>query len=115
MNKNSGVVTVTEENFEDIIHNNLVVFMDFWAKWCEPCKVFAKIYKNIAQEFPQICFSQVDVEDQTKLAETFQISSIPHLLVFKQGIIIYSDSGTMPASTLQDLVKQALTADVDAL
>ncbi|KTD22812.1 thioredoxin [Legionella lansingensis] len=100
------------EQFEELIENNKLVFIDFWAEWCAPCKQFAKIYEKIAKENPLIQFTKVNIEEESELAETFQIRSIPHLIIFKEGIVIYSEAGSMPESVLNDLVKQALNADV---
>ena len=89
--------------------------MDFGAPWCGPCQSFTKIFEQLASEFLDVCFAQVNVEQFPHLAETFHIHSIPHLIVFKQGIAIYSESGNMPASILKELLVQARNADVSAL
>ncbi len=102
-------------DFERLITENSIVFVDFWASWCAPCKQFEPIYQKIAKKHPEITFITVDVEQESALAETFQIRSIPYLMVFKKGIAIYAESGTMPESTLEELVKQAIHADVSTL
>ena len=111
----SNVQEITANEFESCIAENEIVVVDFWAKWCAPCKNFAKTFANIAIKYSQITFAKVDIEQQPELAEAFEIRSIPHLMVFKQGIVIYSESGSMPDSTLQELVEQALNADVSAI
>lgn len=107
--------TVTSDGFESIIENNQLVFVDFWAPWCAPCKQFATIFERVAALHSDIVFAKVNIESEHELAETFQIRSIPHLMVFKQGIAIYSEAGSMPESTLKELVEQALDADVSAI
>ena len=92
-----------------------ILFIDFWAPWCHPCLQFEEIYAKTAELYPSIVFSKINIEQSPDLAELFEIRSIPHLMVFKQGIAIYSDSGSIPFSTLKELAEQALTADVSKI
>lgn len=103
---------LSQDVFESFINEHEIVFIDFWAEWCAPCKQFAKAYEKIADQFPMIRFAKVNIEEQQELAELFEIRSIPHLMVFKEGIIIYSEAGSMPESTLKELAQQALDADI---
>ncbi|OGV27933.1 MAG: thioredoxin [Legionellales bacterium RIFCSPHIGHO2_12_FULL_35_11] len=112
MSATAKVQNITDQNFEDVIANNEIVFIDFWAKWCAPCKNFAPVYESIAKLYPKVVFGQVNIENEQELAEAFAIRSIPHLMVFKRGIVIYSESGSMPESTLKELVEQAISADI---
>jgi thioredoxin 1 len=112
MNEKSVVKTVKGAELEALINHNDIVFVDFWASWCAPCKQFASVYEKVATDFPDIIFANVDIEQETELAEMFHIQSIPHLIVLKQRIVIYSESGSMPQSTLKELVQQAIDADV---
>ena len=104
--------SLSSDAFESLINENEIVFIDFWAEWCAPCKQFAKVYEKVADQFPIVKFAKVNIEEQQELADLFEIRSIPHLMVFKEGIVIYSDAGSMPESTLKELVQQALDADV---
>ena len=115
MEENSVVQTVTSGEFESLIEQHQVVFIDFWATWCAPCKQFATIYERVAALNPSVVFATINIENEPDLAEAFNIRSIPHLMVFKQGIAIYSEAGSMPESTLKELVEQALDADVSAI
>ncbi|VEG89992.1 thioredoxin family protein [Legionella spiritensis] len=103
---------VSGNELEQLVTTSDIVFVDFWADWCAPCKDFARIYANIAKQYPDVTFASVNIQLEEKLAETFQIRSIPHLIVFKQGIIIYSESGNMPESALKELVEQAEKIDM---
>lgn len=103
---------ITGDTFESCIQQHEIVFIDFWASWCAPCKQFARVYEEVAGQYPGILFAKVNVEVEEELSEAFHIRSIPHLMVFKQGIVIYSDSGSMPESTLKELASQALTVEV---
>lgn len=106
---------VINTEFETLINENKIVFIDFWADWCAPCKQFSVIYEQISERFPQIKFAKVNIEAEQDLADFFEIRSIPHLMVFKEGIVIYSNAGSMPASTLNELVEQAISVDVSAI
>ena len=112
MSGQSATKSVGSDHFESLIAENDIVFIDFWATWCAPCKQFAQVYERVAVLHSKVVFAKINIEEELELAETFQIRSIPHLMVFKQGIVIYSEAGSMPESTLQELVEQALVADV---
>ena|ERR1700733_5003150 len=103
------------EQFESFIAANELVFVDFWAEWCAPCKQFAIVYEEVAKKNQAIKFAKVNIAEETELAEIFHIRSIPHLMVFKQEIAIYSEAGSMPESMLKELVQQALNADVSEI
>lgn len=106
---------VTSAQFQSCISAHEVVFVDFWAAWCAPCKQFLRVYEQIEEQYPSIFFAKVNIEEEQELADLFEIRSIPHLMIFKKGIIIYSDAGTIPESALKELAQQALAADVDAI
>ena len=107
--------TLTSKEFESVINDNEIVFIDFWAEWCAPCKQFSKVYEQVSDQFSNILFAKVNIEEQQEMADFFEIRSIPHLMVFKEGIVIYSDAGSMPESTLKELAQQALDADVSEI
>ena len=109
------IKAVKASDFESLIMTNSIVFVDFWATWCAPCMQFSAVYETVAKEYPSIVFATVNIEHEPSLAELFSIRSIPHLMVFKEGIAIYSESGSMPASTLKELADQALLGDVSTI
>ncbi len=106
------VTELTTQNFEKTVLENKLVFVDFWASWCAPCTAFAQVYEKLSDEYKDILFTKVNIENETELSDVFSIQSIPHLMVFKEGIVIYSESGSMPQSTLKELIEQAKEVDV---
>ena len=110
--QNGSVVELTQKDFESVIQENQIVVIDFWAKWCAPCLQFAKTYEKVAAAETDVLFTKVNIEEESDLAEIFQVRSIPHLVIFKEEVAIYSEAGSMPESTLKELVQQARDADI---
>lgn len=104
---------LTKENFEDVIMNNDMVFVDFWASWCQPCKTFAPIYEELSEEYPDIVFGKVDTENEQELAAHFGIRSIPTLTLFREQVIIFQESGVLPREGLESIIQQARELDMD--
>ena len=108
-----ATVELTKENFEETVVDNDLVFVDFWAEWCGPCKMFAPVYENVSGEHGDIVFAKVDTEAQPELAGAFGIQSIPTLMIFKEKVAVFSQPGALPEAALQDLVGQAKALDMD--
>ena len=106
---------ITNSQFESIINEHDVVFVDFWAAWCAPCKQFSRVYEQVAEQYPFILFAKVNIEEEQVLSDLFEIRSIPHLMVFKDGVVIYSDAGNISDSTLNELAQQASDVDISAI
>lgn len=113
--QNGSVVELTQKDFESVIQENKIVVIDFWAKWCAPCLQFAKTYEKVAADEIDVLFTKVNIEEESDLAEIFQVRSIPHLVIFKEEVAIYSEAGSMPESTLKELVQQARDADISEI
>lgn len=112
---NEQVQAITANELYQLIEQPKIIFVDFWAKWCAPCRQFAPVYAKVAAQYQDVLFTSIDIEQEAALAEELQIRSIPHLMVFKNGIAIYSESGSVPESVLHELVAQAKAANVDEL
>lgn len=107
------IVTVT--NIEEILEKYDMVFLDFWASWCEPCKVFGPIFDRVAAKNPDVFFGKVDTEKEHQLSNDFSIRSIPTLVILKKRTIIYSEAGSMPEYLLSKMVEDARAVDVEKL
>ncbi len=107
-----SVKIVTEQNIQEILDHNNIIFLDFWAGWCGPCKSFAPTYEKLAQANPDLFFGKVDTEVERLLSEDFEIRSIPTLIILKEGTIIYSESGAIPEYALKNIVLEARKINV---
>ena len=108
-----ATVALTKDTFEDTLSDNDIVLVDFWASWCGPCRMFAPVFEKAAEEHPDIVFAKVDTEAQPELAGTFQIMSIPTLMVVRDQVVLYSQAGALPEAALTDLIAQVRQIDMD--
>ncbi|HET6918606.1 MAG TPA: thioredoxin, partial [Jiangellaceae bacterium] len=100
-----ATVTMTIANHDQTVSDG-TAFIDFWAEWCGPCKRFAPIFEQASERYPEITFAKVDTEDQRELAARYGVTSIPTLVIYRDGIPVFSQPGALPAAVLDDLVSQ---------
>jgi len=108
-----ATVNLTKENFSDTINDNDIVIIDFWAEWCGPCKSFSPIYEEASEKHEGIVFGKVNTEEEQELGASFQIRSIPTLMIFREKIILYSQPGMMAAPQLDELIGKVMELDMD--
>lgn len=102
-----AIIYLNETNINEAIENNALLVIDFWAPWCGPCLGFSKVFEVIAAENPDITFAKINIDEEPGLQEAFEVMSIPQLTIFKNGVMIFSESGALPLPALRDLIEQA--------
>ncbi len=105
---------LTAAQFNDTINGNDIVLVDFWASWCGPCRAFAPTFTKASESHPDIVFAKVDTEAEQELASAAQIRSIPTLMAFKKGNLVFNQAGALPPAALEQLIQQVKEFDVDA-
>ncbi len=108
-----AVIELNKDSFEETISNNDFVIIDYWAPWCGPCRSFAPTYEKVSEDFENIVFAKINTEEEQEVAGHFQIRSIPTLMIFREGVIIYSEAGALPEQGLRDLIKKASELNMD--
>lgn len=106
---------LTASDFEQAVAESDIVLVDFWAGWCGPCMMFAPVYEAASEKHPDLVFGKVDTEVERELAAAAHIMSIPTLMVFREGILVYAQPGAMPAPALEELIAAVRAADMDAV
>jgi thioredoxin len=107
-----ATVELTQENFEETVNKNPMVIIDFWAPWCGPCKGFAPVYEKAAETHPDVVFAKVNTDEQQELAGSFNIRSIPTLIVFREKVILFQQAGALPGAALEQVITQAKALDM---
>ena len=108
-----ATTALTMETFENAVTREGVTLVDWWASWCGPCRMFAPVFEAASETHPEITFGKVDTEAQPQLAGAARITSIPTLMAFRDGILVFSQPGALPAPALEQLIEQVAALDMD--
>jgi len=107
-----ATIELTKDNFEEVVTKNDLIIVDFWAPWCGPCKGFAPVFEASSEKHPDVVFAKVNTEEEQELAGHFAIRSIPTIMVFRDKVVLFSQTGALPAEGLESIITQAQGLDM---
>jgi thioredoxin len=108
-----ATIELTKDNLDSTIESNDIVFIDFWAEWCGPCKMFGPIFEKASEKYTDIVFASCNTEEQQEVAGAFNIRSIPTLAVFREQVLIFIQPGALPAAAIDEIVEKVKELDMD--
>ncbi|MBC9225365.1 thiol reductase thioredoxin [Aeromicrobium sp. 636] len=108
-------INLTADTFQDTVTGDGITLVDWWAGWCGPCMQFAPVYEAASERHPDITFAKIDTEAEQELSAAVQITSIPTLMAFRDGVLLYAQPGALPAEALDEIIGQVRQLDMDKI
>ena len=108
-------IDLTTKNFNETLDNNEIVIIDFWAPWCGPCIQFGPIFEKVSDQFPDVIFAKVNTEEQQAIGTQYGITSIPTIMVVRDGIILLNQAGALPEDAFDKLISHVKGLDMDQI
>ncbi len=110
-----ATVNVTSSEFEALVLKGGITFVDFWAAWCGPCRSFAPVFEKASDTYPEITFAKVDTDSESEIAAAASITSIPTLMAFRDGILVFRQPGALPAAAFEELIQNVMKLNMQSI